>query len=212
MSNDKKQLIEEIRNGKRDLCEANLGWADLRGADLREADLREAYLLQANLSKANLREADLREADVRRADLRGADLRSANLSSADLRGADLRSANLRGANLCGADLCGANLSGANLTNTTLPNGQIYEEYLKTLPELFTATGRKFEEIVTKEHWDYHSWSNCPMAAVFDVYSLQDVPAIWQEKAQDFITYFDANMLPFETVIKLSGANLTRTTK
>ena len=145
------------------------------------------YLVGANLSWANLS---------------GTDLSLANLREADLRSTNLIGADLTGANLIKAYLTDADFSGANLTTTILPNGQIYEEYLKTLPELFTATGRKFEEIVTKDHWNCHQWNNCPMAAVFEVCSLQDIPAIWQEKAQDFITYFDARMLPFEIMRKL----------
>ena len=98
-------------DGRADLREANLSWADLRNADLREAnlswaDLRNADLREANLSWANLSWANLRNADLSDADLRGADLRNADLSDADLRGADLRNADLRDAGLSGADLHG----------------------------------------------------------------------------------------------------------
>jgi len=67
-------IIEEIKNGRKDLRGANLSEADLRWADLRWANLR-----WADLSGADLREADLREADLRWANLREADLRWANL-------------------------------------------------------------------------------------------------------------------------------------
>ena len=186
------QLIQEIRNGRKYLVGANLSLVDLCEANLYGANLRGADLRSANLNNANLCWADLRGADLSLANLREADLRSANLNNANLRGADLRRANLNG----------TNFSDANLTSTILPNGQIYAEYLKTLPKLFTATGRKFEEIVTKDHWNCHHWDNCPMAVVFSVRSLSEIPATWRQRVKDFITYFDARMLPFEIVIKL----------
>jgi len=84
-----KQLVKEMRNGRKHLRGANLREADLRVANLREADLRGANLRGANLWGANLRGANLREAD-----LRGANLREANLWEADLWGANLDQTNL----------------------------------------------------------------------------------------------------------------------
>ncbi len=203
---NKSQLIAEIRNGRKDLRGVDLSGVDLRGVDLSGVDLRATNLYGVDLCGANLSKAILYIADLRRANLRGADLRGANLRDANLRGTNLYGANLYGADLYWADLCLTNLSGANLTNTTLPNGQMYEEYLKTLPELFTATGRKFEEIVTKKRWDCHSWGNCPMAAVFSVNNLKQIPDKWRKRAYEFITLFDGGALPFETVIKLQCIN------
>jgi len=139
------------------LREANLCMTDLRDADLSEADLGGGDLRRTNLSNANLNGAGLREADLRWANLPDADLSepepltakivTADLSEADLREANLINANLSGArlveaNLRGADLRWAKLINANVTNkqlaecaslegATLPNGQKYEDWLKS---------------------------------------------------------------------------------
>jgi uncharacterized protein YjbI with pentapeptide repeats len=130
-----------------------LSGANLRGFDLIRANLRGATLSWANLSGAYLRRANLRDADLRgvtlseayliRANLSGAYLKDATLSGALLILADLRGANLRQANLRQANLRQANLSEAvSLTDTqiaeaeslegaTMPNGQKYEDWLKS---------------------------------------------------------------------------------
>ena len=114
-------LIEEIKNGRRNLYGANLRGADLTEANLSEANLSEANLYWANLRGANLHGADLRGANLHGADLYGANLRGADLRGANLHGADLYGANLRGADLRGADLSEANLRGADLRGANLPS-------------------------------------------------------------------------------------------
>jgi uncharacterized protein YjbI with pentapeptide repeats len=132
------------------LAGADLREARLRAANLRAADLREADLDSAILSGASLREADLNWADLSNAylspdvDLREADLSHAYLLFADLSGADLSGANLSGAHLREADLRETNMQGArgvtndeleqqvaSLEGATMPNGQKYEEWLKS---------------------------------------------------------------------------------
>jgi uncharacterized protein YjbI with pentapeptide repeats len=117
--------------------------ADLREVNLRGGDLRGAQLSEANLSNADLMEANLRGADLSRAILREADLSLAFLIAAILSRADLRGADLRGAQLSNADLRGADLTQArdwteeqlrearSLEGATMPNGQKYEEWLKS---------------------------------------------------------------------------------
>jgi len=133
--------------------------ADLRGAFLGRADLRGAFFSEANLGSADLSSALLGGASLSLAGLRGAffsdsDLREANLRGAFLDGADLRGANLRGADLRGASLIDANLGSADLrladlfhatgktseelkqqaaslNFATMPNGQKYEDWLKS---------------------------------------------------------------------------------
>ena len=114
-----QQIVEEIRNGRKNLAGANLvganlARADLQGADLDGADLVGSNLVRANLARAALRGADLDGADLARANLVGSNLVRANLARADLARADLRGANLRVADLARADLQGANLRGADL--------------------------------------------------------------------------------------------------
>jgi hypothetical protein len=115
---------------------------DLNGANLSRANLRGANLRGANLSKADLRGADL-SAEYLRAELGGVKINwaiaIANLTGADLRGADLRGADLRGANLRNADL--EDIRGftneevdeeaESLEGATMPNGQKYEDWLKS---------------------------------------------------------------------------------
>ena len=125
------------------LSGANLSFANLSEANLNEADLSNANLRNAYLSFAYLSEADLSNAYLSGADLRGAYLSEADLSEADLIGADLRNANLSEADLRGADLGGAYLRYAkgwieeqllaahSLEGATMPNGQKYEDWLKS---------------------------------------------------------------------------------
>jgi DNA-binding transcriptional MerR regulator len=121
------------------LRDVNLPYAPLAGAHLTGADLSGADLSSAHLSGAHLESASLSGAD-----LSGADLSGADLDYADLSGADLSTAHLSGADLSSANLIGATLSRATgvtneeleqqaegLEGTTMPNGQKYEEWLKS---------------------------------------------------------------------------------
>jgi uncharacterized protein YjbI with pentapeptide repeats/cell division protein FtsB len=140
------------------LPNADLGDADLSGADLSNALLLNANLIVADLSGADLSNALLDNADLMahlpNADLSGANLIGADLSEANLIGANVSEANLIGADLSGvvllnADLSDAVLDNANLTGAegitneqleeqaaslegaNMPNGQKYEEWLKS---------------------------------------------------------------------------------
>ncbi len=177
----------------RDAVDAALqGGAHLGGADLRDADL----------GSADLRDADLRDADLRDADLGDADLRSADLGRADLRGANLRGANLRGANLRGAHLGDAHLRDAHLRDAkndlVLPTGETWDEYLRvTLPALLMAGGKSFDSF--KDHWQCHTWDNCPMAHAFDGHSLTDVPMLLRPRAEQFVQLYDAHQIPWDAI-------------
>jgi hypothetical protein len=139
-----------------DLRKANLRDMPLEGAALNGAILENANLRDGHLSNINLGGAYLSGAYLSGADLSGADLTEASLQNAqlqpndelNLRGADLSGTNLSGTNLSGTDLRGANLSGTNLyeatgwteeqltaawslEGVTMPNGQKYEEWLKS---------------------------------------------------------------------------------
>jgi uncharacterized protein YjbI with pentapeptide repeats len=121
------------------------------------ADLRSVASVDESTAAISLEDADLSGADLAEmggppigphSHLRAADLTEANLTDTNLIGADLTDAKLIGANLKGANLTNANLSGADLTGanvapeqlldkvaslkgTTLPNGQKYEDWLKS---------------------------------------------------------------------------------
>jgi uncharacterized protein YjbI with pentapeptide repeats len=143
---------------------ADLQGADLQGADLREADLRGADLRRTNLSEADLSRANLSEACMQGAWLVGADLRHADLSKADLSGASMvypRAALTRIAlkgfegvpmeqlppgvlerRLTSLDSLGieevTNLEleymAYSLKGATMPDGQKYEDWVKTKDE------------------------------------------------------------------------------
>jgi uncharacterized protein YjbI with pentapeptide repeats len=130
-----------------DLRDANLHQADLSDAYLLSTDLRNAYLFSTDLSGANLFGAFLNNTILNRARLSDAIMINAFLSDASLYRADLSNANLRGADLSNANLKGANLSEAegitneelaqhakHLEGATMPNGQKYEEWLKSRGE------------------------------------------------------------------------------
>jgi uncharacterized protein YjbI with pentapeptide repeats len=109
---------------------------------LYEACLIKRGIKIIDLSGADLRKAYLHNLDLINADLRGADMKGANLSESKLSEADLRGSMLRGADLSGADLSGADLhqakewtedqlTAAHLEGATMPNGQKYEDWLKS---------------------------------------------------------------------------------
>jgi uncharacterized protein YjbI with pentapeptide repeats len=136
------------------LSGAHLRTADLSGATLHRTDLSNARLSYADLSGARLLHTDLSNADLLWADLSNADVNSCDLSSADLKGAYMRDArlifvHLNDARLSSATLVNTDLSlsdltraeginneeleqqAASLTGATMPNGQKYEEWLKS---------------------------------------------------------------------------------
>jgi hypothetical protein len=110
------------------------------------------FLYEAGLIYKEQTVVSLKQTSLDGVDLFKADLNRANLSGAKLTYADLRWANLSGANLERAELSMANLGGANLydarriTNeklerqalslagATMPNGQKYEDWLKSRGE------------------------------------------------------------------------------
>jgi uncharacterized protein YjbI with pentapeptide repeats len=136
-----------------DLDDADLSHASLYGANLRYASLNHANLNHADLSQADLRQVDLGGALLNEAHLNGAELYGATLNGAELHDADLSDALLGGgiglqddADLLGANLRDADLEGAAvsveqldllsrthslLKGATMPNGQKYEEWIKS---------------------------------------------------------------------------------
>jgi uncharacterized protein YjbI with pentapeptide repeats len=141
------------------LNDADMSGINLSNAKLRFAVMRRTELSNANLSGAKLRGADLRAAVLRGADLSGAYLGNAKLRRADLSGADLSNADLTDVDLSIANLSSADLSGtyrdikgkgravkpvkqlianeeleqqtSSLQGATMPNGQKYEDWLKS---------------------------------------------------------------------------------
>jgi hypothetical protein len=172
-------------------------------------DGEQAILIEANLYEADLTHVDLRQADLRGADLEGADLSEADLSEANLdgctllgavvgatrlRNATLRDADLSNAYLLDADLTGADLAGAHMSKSTfLPTGETWEEYCtEVVPALLTAGGKSLEEVVS--YWHGLTWPNCPLAVAFGVSALEDVPALYRPRAEQFAQLYDAGLL------------------
>jgi uncharacterized protein YjbI with pentapeptide repeats len=116
-----------------------------------------AILQGAELCGADLSEADLSGADLKPADLSGVEPKPADVSDTHLSPTNLSGANLSGANLRDADLSGSNLHGVykepkggskqpitnaelaqkeirKLEGATMPNGQKYEDWLKSRGE------------------------------------------------------------------------------
>jgi hypothetical protein len=218
-----REIVEKCRNNLRkadlrnaDLIGANLSKADLRNANLIGANLRYAILSNANLSGANLIGANLRNADLRNANLSYADLRNADLSTADLRNADLSYADLSYADLSNADLSNADLRYANLSNDAdlrnailsnaiLPTGERWEEYLsETVPAFLTAGGKSLAEVLATGCWECHEWSNCPTHAAFGANIIDDVPILLRPRAEQFIQFFDAGLIPEPSVPQTVG--------
>jgi uncharacterized protein YjbI with pentapeptide repeats len=141
------------------LPNADLGDAELSGADLSNALLVNANLIGADLSGADLSNALLDNADLV-AHLPNADLSGANLIGADLSEANLFSADLRDATLIGADLSGAVLDNANLSNAVLDNANLggadgitnaeLEQQAVSLEGADMPNGQKYEDWLKSE--------------------------------------------------------------
>jgi len=98
---------------------------------------------------------------------------------------------LRGAYLDGADLDGAYLD----DDTRIETGETWKEYKEqVVPALLTAGGKTLQEVVEKG-WNCHSWQNCPMAEAFSTHDLSGVPILLRPRAEQFIKFFDSNLLP-----------------
>jgi len=131
-----------------DLSEMRLGHVDLSKVTLRGADMSNFHLgwvqVMVVVRVSRLDDADLSFAKLHRAKLLHTFMKGAIFRNADLTGALLSGADLTNADLTGADLSEANLSGArgisneeleqqakSLEGATMPNGQKYEEWLKS---------------------------------------------------------------------------------
>jgi uncharacterized protein YjbI with pentapeptide repeats len=108
----------------------SLAGANLSGADLSDVGPSDAGPIEFGPEQVSPPSAFFPTgADLRGAVLREADLREVDLSSADLTGADLSSANLRGATgITNEELA---QQASSLEGTTMPNGQKYEDWLKS---------------------------------------------------------------------------------
>jgi hypothetical protein len=175
------------------------------GASLNYASLDGAMLDGASLDGASLNYAMLDGASLKGASLSGASLDGASLNYARLDGASLNYARLNGASLKGAMLDGANLDRASLDYailnrasldyaTRLQAGETWEEYLlEVVPALLQAGGKSLDSF--KNHWDCHSWDNCPMAHAFDVHSEAEAPILLWPRVRQFVQLFDAKLIP-----------------
>lgn len=100
------------------------------------------------------------------------------------------------ANLMDANLMGAYLGGADLRGATMPGGETWAQYLAdVVPALLVAGGHPLAEVATEKAWACHDWANCPMAGAFDAHSVDDVPLLYRPRAQEFIQFFDAHLIP-----------------
>lgn len=103
--------------------------------------------------------------------------------------------------LDGAILEGANLEGANLSDKTIiETRETWKQYLaEVVPALLTAGGRELKQVLKPEHWNCHSWENCPMAVAFNTTGITGIPVLLRPRADQFIRYFDAGVIPLEAV-------------
>jgi len=98
--------------------------------DLNKEDfLPSKHLVTTNLSEAILSEAQLCDAWLGGVNLRGAKVRSADLTRAQLKGADLSYADLEGAKRFTTEA--EEPQAQFFLGTTMPDGQKYEEWLKS---------------------------------------------------------------------------------
>lgn len=77
----------------------------------------------------------------------------------------------------------------------IETGETWKEYKEqVVPALLTAGGKTLQEVVEKG-WNCHSWQNCPMAEAFSTHDLSGVPILLRPRAEQFIKFFDSNLLP-----------------
>ncbi|MEL4896020.1 pentapeptide repeat-containing protein [Crocosphaera sp. Alani8] len=116
-----QQLINDLKQGKRNLKDTDWAELDLSGLDLSNTDLRDSNFFNCELRCVNFTEADLGSANFK-----GANLRTANLANTDL----------HNANLSDTDLCHVSLEGANLKDTKFQRVKCYRTLLRntTLPD------------------------------------------------------------------------------
>jgi multidrug efflux pump subunit AcrA (membrane-fusion protein) len=121
------------------LSTSKLTWSSTTSPIPGFREFPEGLLSGIVLSDAKLSSAFLPNADLNGADLSGADLSNAILTDADLGKAILSGADLSGAYMSGADLSGAERitneeleqQASSLKGATMPNGQKYEDWLKS---------------------------------------------------------------------------------
>jgi hypothetical protein len=69
-----------------------------------------------------------------------------------------------------------------------------ESFVRDLvPELLTAGGKSLAAVA--DHWECHSWGNCPIAFAFSVDGIDGVPVEWRAAARWFIELFDSGRVP-----------------
>jgi hypothetical protein len=117
-----------------DLRRARLTFGKLTSADLSNVKLNRAILTWTNLEGAILVDTDLRgeRDDPRGGDLRGTNLKRANLHRTKLDRVNLLTARLSGAK--GVTNWDLEHKAADLRGATMPNGQKYEDWLKSREE------------------------------------------------------------------------------
>ena len=65
---------------------------------------------------------------------------------------------------------------------------------KRMISFLTGGGKSIEECCGDEHWQCHSWDNCPTRAAYGVSSIGQLPGKWRSEAAIFIGLFDAGLL------------------
>lgn len=74
---------------------------------------------------------------------------------------------------------------------------------QTMPALLVAGGKDLSSF--EEHWTCHDWSNCPMAHAFSCGGIAGVPILLRPRAEQFVKFFDAKLIPWSVVAgKLSN--------
>ena len=92
--------------------------------------------------------------------------------------------------------------------TRLPTWETWKEYLTVgVPALLKAGGKSLASF--GEHWSCHDWTNCPMAHAFDTDNLDGVPLLLRPRADQFIQFFDAKLIPWPLSVKEDEVETTR---
>lgn len=125
--------LQALRNGERDLVQADFRGADLSQLDLSNRDFSGAKFDQANLAKSDLRKSLFSKASLTQANLSEANMEGCSASSGfvmvNFTGSNLRSVNFQRSNFHTCNFSRADLRGADFSNANLINDNIFDDVL-----------------------------------------------------------------------------------
>ncbi len=134
-----QRLINDLKQGKRNLKDSDFADLDLSGLDFSHTDLRNCNFFNCELRNVNFTGADLREANFKGANLKTANLTETDLSNANLSDTDLCHVSFEGATLQSAKFLRNRCHKTLLRKTTLPDGTLVKFKMRVTGDKLSET-------------------------------------------------------------------------